>query len=419
MTPASAYNDAPLAVAISGDGFRPTYGIDAHSGAAVIDPGGFTASLSPSAGTSPPIPLAGVTWQSLGLLAAQLPVATPAGSYDLIVHDPRGRTSTLTKAFQSLGADTTAPVVRILSPVPNTIFAQGATVPVVVVADDGSGTVTALDAVLSSGSGAIRAYHCAPTGQAVVSCAFSLPAPALASNPDMLTIDVTATGSGAQTGAARGEFALLPAPTFNSFDPPQGSTGGGTPVHITAGNLVQDRTQVTFDGVPATVVDWVHSGGDNGGEIDGVDVLTPEHPMPGPVIVAVTVAGVTVKSGSRFTYLAPPFVREIIPASGPAAGLFPVTVIGDNFAPGTTAIVFGSALLRCAQVVNANRIDGLAPPGTGTQAVYARDDNGGIQPGATVPFQYLQDGGSGPDAASIGLSAAATVGDAGCAAGGP
>ena len=80
-----------------------------------------------------------VTWQSLQLLAAQLPAGTPAGWYDLTVRDPRGRSSTAVRAFQSLGEDTTAPVVRIRSPLSGSSFAVGASVPIVVVADDGHG----------------------------------------------------------------------------------------------------------------------------------------------------------------------------------------------------------------------------------------------------------------------------------------
>ena len=60
---------------------------------------------------------------------------------------------------------------------------------------------------------------------------------------------------------------------------------------------------------------------------------------------------------------------------------------------GTTQIFLGTAPLRCAQYINANRIDGLAPPGMGTQAVIADDTVAGNVPSATVPFQYLQDGG--------------------------
>jgi large repetitive protein len=129
---------------------------------------------------------------------------------------------------------------------------------------------------------------------------------------------------------------------------------------------------------------------------------------------------VTVRKEAGFTYVAPPMVRTIIPTSGPAAGGFRVTVIGDNFAVGTTQIFLGTAPLRCVQYGNANRIDGLAPPGMGTQAVIADDSIAGNVPTATVPFQYLQDGGVGPTDAgpatggSLGLNLDAAAADTGC-----
>src|SRR5438874_2159436 len=83
---------------------------------------------------------------------------------------------TATRAFQSLGQDTTAPVVRIRSPLSGSSFAVGASVPIVVVADDGMGVIAALDVTMSSGSGAQQIYHCSVTGAANVSCAFTLPA---------------------------------------------------------------------------------------------------------------------------------------------------------------------------------------------------------------------------------------------------
>ena len=83
----------------------------------------------------------------------------------------------------------------------------------------------------------------------------------------------------------------------------------------------------------------------------------------------------------------------------------PTTIV---VALGTTQIFLGTTPLRCVQYSNANRIDGLAPPGMGTQAVIADDSIAGSVPTATVPFQYLQDGGIGP------VDAGPTADDAGC-----
>ncbi len=387
VTPAAGYADVLLGLSIAGSNFRPIYQFDARTGTSSIDPGGFRATLTPNTTGGPPIELQNVTWQSLQLLAAQLPAGTPPDWYDLTVRDPRGRSATSPRAFQSLGDDTTAPVVRIRSPLSGSSFAVGASVPIVVVADDGMGVIAALDVTMSSGSGAQQIYHCSVTGESNVSCAFTLPAPGTANNPDMLSIHVTATDAAGLVGDARAQFGLVRAPTFNSLSPNRGTTLGGTLVHIEAGALTSGLPEVRFDGVVAPL-DSIST--------TAVDVLTPPHPLAVAVPVTLTIAGVTVRKEAGFTYVAPPLVRKILPASGPAAGGFRVTVIGDNFALGTTQIFLGTAPLRCMQYSNANRIDGFAPPGMGTQAVIADDAVAGNVPTATVPFQYLQDGGVGP-----------------------
>ncbi len=387
VTPAAGYADAPVALAIAGENLRPTYQVDARTGTSSIEGGGFRATLTANAGTGAVIELQNVTWQSLHLLAARLPAGTPAGWYDLTVRDPRGRSATARRAFRSLGPDTAAPVVRIRSPLSGSSFAVGASVPIVVVADDAMGVIAALDVTMSSGSGAEQIYHCSVTGDANVSCAFTLPAPGNANDPDMLSIHVTAIDGSGLIGDARAQFGLVRAPTFNSLSPKAGTTLGGTLVHIEAGGLKGALPEVRFDGVLATV---------DGISTTAVDVLTPPHPLAVTVPVTLTIAGVTVRKEGGFTYVAPPLVRTILPASGPAAGGFHVTVVGDDFAMGTTQIFFGTAPLRCVQYSNANRIDGVAPPGTGTQAVIADDSVAGSVPNATLPFQYLQDGGVGP-----------------------
>src|SRR5437764_3392570 len=74
VTPAAGYANGPLSLSIGGDKFRPTYQIDARTGTSSIEGGGFQASLTPNGGGAP-VQLQNVTWQSLALLAAQLPAA--------------------------------------------------------------------------------------------------------------------------------------------------------------------------------------------------------------------------------------------------------------------------------------------------------------------------------------------------------
>ncbi len=413
LMPSAGYDDAPLALAILGANFRPIYHVDAHSGSATLDSGGFRAWLTSNDSRSRVVVgLDTVVWQSVGLLAAELPAGTPAGPYDLTVSDPRGRSVTLPSAFESLGPDVSAPLVRIVSPAMGTSFAVGASVRIVATAEDGAGTITGMTAVMSSGSGAQQTFSCPVTGGATVSCAFTLPAPGAASTTDELTIDVSATDAAGQVGDARAQFNLVRAPAFDSLSPASGSTLGETQVYIEGAGLMQTAVEVRFDGIPALV----RSQGPN-----FLQVSTPAHPLPGTVPVSVTVAGVTVQKDAGFTYVLPPLVQKIVPTFGPAAGGFPVTVIGDNFVPQTTQIYFGTAPLRCPRYINGNRIEGIAPAGMGTQAVIADDSVSGSVPNQTVPFRYVQDAGAGPfdggaDGGGAGTDAAADAGldDAGC-----
>lgn len=410
LMPAVAYNNAALPLAIVGTGFRPTYQVDARTGAASIDPGRFRVTLTASGVTGGAVvTLQDVLWQSEELLAAQLPAGTLPGPYDVTVTDPRGRVSVaLSRGFQSLGADMTPPLVRIVSPPTGAIFAVGASVPIVATADDGAGTVTALTAVMSSGSGAQQPHDCPVTGEATASCAFTLSAPGAASTTDKLTIHVTATDDAGQVGEARAQFDLVRAPAFNSLSPTSGSTLGRTQVRIEGAGLMQPGVEVRFDGMPAEVQSQ---------SANALEVLTPIHLLAGTVPVTVTIAGVTVGKDAGFTYVAPPLVRTIIPTSGPAAGGFPITVIGDNFVAQTTQIYFGTAPLRCVKYGNGNRIDGIAPPGVGTQAVIADDSVSGSIPNGTVPFRYVQDGGTDPYDASAGADPDGGAADAGCPGG--
>jgi hypothetical protein len=413
VMPSSAYNDAPVALTLEGDDFRPTYQVDARSGSATLDTLGFRVWMTPSgvSGASR-IDLTSVLWQSLQLLAAELPAGTPPGPYDVTVADPRGRSWTQPLAFQSLGPDLAAPQVRIVSPPANASFAVGAQVPIVVIADDGAGAaVTGLTAVMWSGSGARQPYTCPVTGQSTVTCAFTLTAPGAASTPDQLIIEVTATDAAGQIGDARGQFDLVRAPAFNSLSPTAGSTLGQSQVFIEGAGLMQRNVDVRFDDLAATIV---------GLGPNSLQVSTPPHPMPGTVSVSVTIAGVTVRKDNAFTYVAPPVVRNVVPSSGPASGGFPVTIVGDNFLPQTTQIYFGSAPLRCPRYSSSNRIDGIAPPGTGTQAVIADDSIAGIYAGKMMPFRYyVQDAGlealdGGPNGDAGSLAPDAGADDAGC-----
>jgi hypothetical protein len=394
MTPAMGYNDAPVAANIfakvDGGVFRPAYQFDTMAGSAGVEIGGFSATLVGRAPTTSPatpqattgsnrFSLDDVTWVSVGILSAVIPPGLPSGQYDLIVGDPRGHSALLAQAFTSLGMDTTPPTLSIENPIDGNVIGANAPVDVLVLADDGYGVLTDLNVTITAGTAAPTTKVCSLTGGSRASCTFSFPAPAPAADGDLLSIDAQATGSGGLMQTAHAAMPLVPAPVPTGVSPNAGSTQGGTAVTLSGANFVVGATQVAFDGQNATLYEFTPT---------SITAVTPPH-AAGPTTVTVTTGGATATLTGPFTYLPPPTVREVSPISGPASGFTPITIVGENFRSATTVITFDGKLLVCPTFVNANRIEGLTPPGLGSETIEASDALGGSMPGADVPFEYL------------------------------
>jgi hypothetical protein len=390
ILPAMAYNDAPVAANIYGSAFRPAYQFDTMAGSAGIEVGGFSATLvsrSPSTQPSTQLsstgsasfPLTNVTWVSVDILSATVPSGLPSGQYDLVVVDPRAHGARLPQAFTSLGIDTTPPSVTIESPLDGSLIGATAPVAVVVAADDGYGVLTDLQVTITAGTAAPWSQACSLTGGSRASCAFSFPAPAPVAEGETMLIDAQATGGGGLTQTTRISVQLLPAPVPTGISPAAGSTLGGTAVTLSGADFVAGATTVAFDGQLATLYDVTPT---------SLTALTLPH-AAGPVPVTVTTGGATATLTASFTYLSPPTVREVSPISGPPSGFTPITIVGENFRAATTVITFDGKLLVCPTFVNANRIEGLTPPGQGSETIEASDALGGSMPGGGVPFEYL------------------------------
>ena len=199
----------------------------------------------------------------------------------------------------------------------------------------------------------------------------------------MLVIDAQATGSGGLIQTAHASMLLVPAPVPRAISPSAGSTlGRDGRDHLRGRTSWPDATQVAFDGQVATLYDFTPT---------SITALTPPH-AAGPATVTVTTGGATATLTGPFTYLPPPTVREVSPTSGPASGFTPITIVGENFRASTTVITFDGRLLVCPTFVNANRIEGFTPPGTGIETIEASDALGGSVAGAGVPYEYLPRG---------------------------
>ena len=169
---------------------------------------------------------------------------------------------------------------------------------------------------------------------------------------------------------------------------------------VQGSDFVERATQIFLGPtpLPTTVV---------GGTL--LSALTGSHD-PGQVPVTVRTAGASISAG-RFTFIAAPVVRQVIPGTGVPAGGTPVSIIGDNFRGDATRISFvaddaSSVDLLCPLFRGPNRIDGYAPPGSGTVAVIATDPIGGAGrlDNAFTYREAADPGGAGPDGCPDGGS---------------
>lgn len=413
MTPSASYNDVALTSILYGTPFRPTYEFDAVSGNTGVDVHGFSAFLSPSAfsvSTNVRQNLSAVVWEASNMLQAVVPAGIALGTYDLVVRDPRGQTSRLQAAFNSLGPDLTAPVVTIVGPVDDSVVGAQAQVAVVVEVSDGPGLVVGLGVSVRTGAAPFLAHDCSAAAQAKTACTFSFTAPSPTGSASAMFIDATATDAGANVGTAEAVVKLVPAPVATSLSPISGSTLGGTSVTLLGANFLAVETSVAFDGtVASTTAESATS----------LTVLTPPH-VAGLVDVTVATGGAPATFPTKFLYVDPPIVRAISPAYGPVAGGTAVRVVGDNFNQGTQ-ISIGGLPLEASTFDNANLIEGVTPPGSGASLVGAFDPI--LYAGTTGPifFNYGADGGiptGPPDGLDGGVPIPCLV-DAGCSGGGP
>lgn len=381
MTPAVANDELPLSAMINGTSFRPSYRFDPMTGSARLEVSGFRAQLVPSPGSpaaNVATALAEVVWQSETLLQAQVPAGIAAGTYDLVVADPRGQSSRLALAFVSLGPDRTPPVVTIVTPVADAVVGAGAQVASVVRADDGFGRVVSLEVTVRTDLESVFAADCSTAAAAKAPCELTFVAPAAPNGAAALFIDATAVDGGGNVGMAETVLELVPAPQVTSVTPARGSTVGATLVTVAGANFLGgSQTTVTFGGVAATV---------GAATPTSLTVETPLH-VAGLVDVTVGIGGAVATVPGGFLYVDPPVVRQINPGCGPTAGGTTVIVLGDNFTQ-ATQILIGGAPLSGTTYQSPNRISGLTPPGSEVSPVGTYDPVLNAQNYGMATFTY-------------------------------
>ncbi len=152
-------------------------------------------------------------------------------------------------------------------------------------------------------------------------------------------------------------------PTLSGISPQSGPWTGGTTVTLTGTNL-ENASQVQF-------------GAFNGGILSDSDTqITAMSPTgSGSVNVSVTTPYGTV-SNEQFTYIPPPppTLSGISPSSGPRAGGTTVTLTGTNL-QFIASVNFGSTYVT-PQTISGTQVTAIAPPGSGTVAVFVSGPGG-------------------------------------------
>ena len=163
---------------------------------------------------------------------------------------------------------------------------------------------------------------------------------------------------------------------IQSAVPLEGSVLGGTVITIT-GHGLATTTAVTVGGVPCTDLTVVSS--------REIRATTPAGEV-GAAEIVVTAAGGTETAPSEFTYMQQT-VASIVPTEGYYRGGRQVTISG-SYLGGTTEVTFGGVPATSLEVVDANTVRVVTPPGTvGMVDVVVTGTKGTV----TVPggFEYV------------------------------
>jgi hypothetical protein len=169
-----------------------------------------------------------------------------------------------------------------------------------------------------------------------------------------------------------------PSPTVTGLAPSSGPAGGGTVVTVSGTNLT-GASAVRFGTKAGTRVTVVNA--------DSLKVTVPAG--TGTIDVTVTTPGGTsaVSSKDRYSYVLPPTVSRLSPASGPTKGGTVIIVYGTHLL-GASAVHFGTKAGTHLSVVNATALRVTAPAGTGTVNVTVTSPGGTSAISSTDVYRY-------------------------------
>ncbi|WP_345738692.1 IPT/TIG domain-containing protein, partial [Prosthecobacter algae] len=185
----------------------------------------------------------------------------------------------------------------------------------------------------------------------------------------VVAVDNGGTADGGVDRSAAFTFTIqvtLLAPTVTNVAPAAGSTAGGTVVTITGMDFM-GATAVTFGGMNAASY-----------TVDSDTQITATTPAraAGAVSVLVTTPIGTNAANTLYTYVTPPTVTNVSPATGSTLGGTPVTITGTNLT-GASAVTIGGTAATSVTVVSDTSITAVTPAGSAGPASVIVTTSGG------------------------------------------
>ncbi len=329
-------------------GVRPAAGPIGGVTTVTITGDALTGATGVSFGTKP---ATNVTVNSGGTsITATSPAASGAGPVDVTVITPGGTSAASTADEFTY---TAAPIVTAVSPGGGPIA---------------GGTIVTITGTSLTGASAVEFGGTAARGFTVNGSGTSITATAPSGSG---TVDVAVTTPGGTSATSSADkFTFFAVPAITAESPLGGPTAGGTQVTITG---------TGFTG--ATAVDFGSTAAASFTVVNDTTITATSPPGTGQVNLSVTAPGGTsAPSSSTYSYINPPTVSSISPATGLAAGGTTVTITGTNFVGSEEQVSFGGTAATNVTVNSPTSITATTPAGNGTVDVVVTDILGDSSP---------------------------------------
>ncbi|MBI3072048.1 MAG: IPT/TIG domain-containing protein [Deltaproteobacteria bacterium] len=283
---------------------------------------GFIAGTGFSIGSTP-VPAVSITTVDAGIYEARgfLPTAVAPGVVNVVAYNQNGL-ATLTGGFTYYSEDGGVPTVSSIAPVVGPM--GGGTSVTVTGTNFVPSTIVQLGGVNLSDAGYVSSF---------VMTGFSPPAAV----PGQVAVTAYTPNIGGMWDSGV-RFTYNPVVSIASVSPAIGPMAGGTTVTIDGDGFVPNATLVYFDGVEAVGVVY-----ELPSPTKKMSVYAPAMGSPGPVNITVVDDYGQAIAANAFTYVAPPTITTLVPASGTPSG-------------GTFVAIFGTDLVDLESV----KFDGLS-----------------------------------------------------------